>query len=282
MNGFDRVLDQAARRADVHGTPGEGDFMGPDGLLHCGQCKTPKQCRVRIGGRERVVGCLCRCAGERREEEQARLRESQRQLLRNRRRRSAIADSMLRDVSFDDAKPSPLMEKAKNYVKNWEEVLENNVGLLLIGGVGVGKSYAAACICNALLDRGVSCLMTSFGRILSMEWEDRARFLSTLGRYDLLVLDDLGAERNTDFAGETVFSVIDERYRAKKPLIVTTNLELRELKNPEGIRQARVYDRLLEICGPVLCKGESFRQSGGKVTREVLRGVLGGDREDAG
>ncbi len=145
----------------------------------------------------------------------------------------------------------------------------------------MGKSYAAACVCNALLDQGIPCCMTSFGRILAMDWEDRARFLSRLGRYELLVLDDLGAERDTEFSQETLFSVVDERYRAAKPLIVTTNLGLPELKHPESLAKSRVYDRLLEICGPVLCQGENFRQGKSAAARQVLAGVLKGGAHDA-
>lgn len=112
-----------------------------------------------------------------------------------------------------------------------------------------------------------------------MEWEDRARFLSEVSRYELLVLDDFGAERNSEFADEIVFSVIDERYRAQKPLIVTTNLGLPDLKNPSSISKGRIYDRLLEICGPVLCEGENFRKANGNETRRALREVLEASNE---
>lgn len=271
MNSFDRVLEEAAEKAYAHGSP--GDFMGPDGLLVCGVCGEPKQCRVTFGGRERVVGCLCDCGVRRREEEKRRLDKAQRQLRQKRARRSAITSSMLREASFASARPTPLIEKARNYAANWDAVREHNVGMLLMGKVGVGKSYAAACICNALLDRGVPCHMTGFGRILSMEWEERARFVSTLSRYELLVLDDLGVQRNSDLAKETVFNVVDERYRSRKPLIVTTNLGMGDLQNPRNISEERVFDRLLEVCGPIICEGENLRQKGGKATRQALREV---------
>lgn len=274
MNEFDRVLEQAAAMAEAHAVQESEDYTGPDGLLVCGKCGTRKQCRVTFGGRERVVGCLCRCAEERLEEQKRQLEESQRRMRQRRLKRSAITDSMLQDARFETARPSGLISKARNYAANWGTVRENNVGLLLMGGVGVGKSYAAACICNALLEQDVSCHMTSLGRILGMDWEERARYISTLSHYELLVLDDLGAERDTEFANETVFSVIDERYRAKKPLIVTTNLGMGDLRNPENISKSRIYDRLLEICGPILCEGESFRRIGSKATRQVLSGVL--------
>ena len=103
----------------------------------------------------------------------------------------------------------------------------NASGLLIWGDVGTGKSFFAGCIANALLEKGVPVLMTNFSRILNtltgMHFEDRNQFIDSLNRYSLLIIDDLGIERNSEFALEQVFNVIDSRYRSKKPLIVTTN-----------------------------------------------------------
>ena len=71
---------------------------------------------------------------------------------------------------------------------------------------------------------------------------------TSLDDYSLLVIDDLGVERNTEYAMEQMFTVIDSRYRSKKPLIVTTNLKLEEIKNPPDLAHARIYDRILERC----------------------------------
>ena len=129
------------------------------------------------------------------------------------------------------------MEKARAYVRNWEEAYRNNTGLLLFGDVGTGKSFFAACIANVLLEQDIPVLMTSFPKILNSGWslEDRGDFLSRLRDYDLLILDDLGAERGTEYALEQVYNVVDIRYRSGKPMIVTTNLKLAELKNPPDV-----------------------------------------------
>ena len=81
--------------------------------------------------------------------------------------------------------------------------------------------------------------MTNFSRILNtltgMHFEDRNQFIDSLNQYSLLIIDDLGIERNSEFALEQVFNVIDSRYRSKKPLIVTTNLTLQELNTPSDL-----------------------------------------------
>ena len=67
-------------------------------------------------------------------------------------------------------------------------------------------------------------------------------------------------ERQTEYANEQIFGIIDGRYLSRRPLIVTTNLTLRQLKEPENIHRQRIYDRILEMCVPVKFDGGSLRQ----------------------
>lgn len=124
-------------------------------------------------------------------------------------------------------------------MEHWNEAYRDNTGLLLFGDVGTGKSFFAGCIANALLDRDIPVLMTNFPTILNrltgMFSEDRADFIASLGVYDLLIIDDLGVERNTEYTMEQMFTVIDCRYRSHKPMIITTNLKLEEIKNSRPI-----------------------------------------------
>ena len=142
----------------------------------------------------------------------------------------------------NDNGQNPLMDKARAYVENWKEAYRNNTGLLLFGDVGTGKSFFAGCIANALLDRDVPVLMTNFPTILNrltgMFSEDRADFIASFDEYDLLIIDDLGVERSTEYAMEQMFFVIDSRYRSRRPMIITTNLKLAELKNPPDLAHA--------------------------------------------
>ena len=89
-----------------------------------------------------------------------------------------------------------------------------------------------------------------------------------------LIIDDLGAERNTEYALEQMFSIIDSRYRCNKPLIVTTNLKLDELKRPPDLAHARIYDRILERCAPILFAGKNFREDNAASTKAVARQII--------
>ena len=89
-----------------------------------------------------------------------------------------------------------------------------------------------------------------------------------------LILDDFGMERGTEYGLEQVFNVIDSRYRSGKPLIVTTNLTLDDLRNPEDTAHSRIYDRLLSMCVPVRFTGDNFRQEAAQRKMESMKKLI--------
>ena len=172
-------------------------------------------------------------------------------------------DSALYCWTFEnDNGRNPLISKAKIYAEKWSDMLSKNIGLLLWGEVGTGKTYFAACIANALVENCVSVKMTNFSTILNdLFYEnDKNQYIDRLNNHNLLIIDDLGIERDTEYALEQVYNIIDARYKSNKPLIVTTNLTITEIKNPVSTAHKRIYDRVLEMCVPVKFDGENFRQ----------------------
>ena len=109
---------------------------------------------------------------------------------------------------------------------------------------------------------------------LAASFEGRNEYISRLCRYPLLILDDFGMERGTEYGLEQVFNVIDSRYRSGKPLIVTTNLTLDDLHNPEDTAHSRIYDRLLSMCVPVRFTGDNFRQETAKRKMESMKKLI--------
>ena len=154
------------------------------------------------------------------------------------------------------------MKHARFYADNFDKMLLDNIGYLLWGSAGTGKSFFAACIANALMEKEIPVRMTNFAAVLndlSGSFEGRNQYIARLCRYPLLILDDFGMERGTKYGLEQVYNVIDSHYRSGKPLIVTTNLSLDELQHPQDTPHARIYDRLLEMCAPILFTGTNFR-----------------------
>lgn len=104
-------------------------------------------------------------------------------------------------IPISSQSPTLPSHNSLNYVNGWDKAYASNTGLLLFGDVGTGKSFFAGCIANALLDKEISVMMTNFPTLLSrltgMPPEERVGYIDSIGRYDLLILDDLGVERNT-------------------------------------------------------------------------------------
>ena len=135
--------------------------------------------------------------------------------------------------------------------------------------VGTGKSYAAGCIANALIDRMISVLYFDMTDVVNRMHDirisgnfgaDRDSYLKRITRPDLLILDDLGAERNTSYGKERVFDIVNRRLLSRKPMIITTNIALSVMQKATDLDDRRIYDRILEVCVPVLFDGENFRK----------------------
>ena len=193
-------------------------------------------------------------------------------------KRRGFTDPAMRNWTFEnDNGQNPVTDKARHYVENWERAYAGNVGCLFWGSVGTGKSYLAGCIANALMEKEIPVYMTNFALILNdlaASFEGRNEYISRLCRYPLLILDDFGIERGTEYGLEQVYSVIDSRCRSGKPLIATTNLTLEELQHPQDTPHARIYDRLLAMCAPVLFTGGNFRRETAQQKLEHLKGLL--------
>ncbi len=274
MNNAMDWMEPIIKIAERNNPPSEDDYTDKEGFLCCGKCHTRRQSEIKIPdwttGEERLVKVPvpCEC---RREEEKTRKQEEER-----RKEMDAIAslknhslmDERLRDATFENFQQTKQnarnLKLCRRYAERFDEMMKKNQGLLFYGGVGTGKTYAAACIANFLLDRRKPVVMTSFVKLLeSMQSfkEDDSALLSRLNQAKLLIIDDLGAERSTDFALEKVYNIVDSRYRARLPIILTTNLSMEEMKETADIRYARIYDRIFELCYPVQFIGKSWRKA---------------------
>ena len=257
---MEKVLSKIETLVAANVTNDPADYV-MNGVLMCGKCHTPKQHKGVILGKERTLPCLCRCEYDRKEKERREREAENQKFAINRYRSEGFPESEMKNWTFESAENSKIIAAAKKYADNFQQLKEAGKGLLLYGGVGTGKTYAAACIVNDLIDEGRRCMITNFARVLNTLWsvEKKQAYIDSFNQFELLVLDDLGAERRSEYAQEQVFNVIDARYRAKLPLIITTNLALEDLTAPQNIGNSRIYDRVLEMCHPVKVEGESRR-----------------------
>lgn len=275
VNAINGIEKRAAEAIKVE----HGDYI-KDGILHCGKCNTPKQTRIILFGKERTPMCLCKCAAEQRDKEEAERKQIEFERTVKRLRQAGFPESKMQDWTFANADGAneKIITVAKNYVENFSQMKADGKGLLLFGTVGTGKTFASACIANALIDKGYPVLMTNFARIVNTVqgmFEGRQEYYDSFNRFPLLILDDLAAERKTEYMQEIVYNVIDARYQAGLPLIVTTNLTSDELKHPADVTNQRTFSRLFEMCIPLQVEGIDRRRDKLKDAHGKYKDLLG-------
>lgn len=237
----------------------DDEYIGENGLLHCRKCGEPLEeiFDVPLVGK-RKCRFICSCI-------KARLSATEEEKLeeeRQQKRQICFHGSKMMKSRFETSEDCELLKTGKNYAEHFRDFRKMSKGLLLYGTVGTGKSHVAACIANELIDNGYSAYMTNFATIANelQGTFEKQKYIDSLNKYDLLILDDLGIERKTEFMQEQVFNVIDARYRSGLPFIITTNLTPEELKKTTDIGNCRIYDRILERCHPVQANGTSYRR----------------------
>lgn len=284
------MMRSYAKRCQAMQEEHPGDYKNPEGLLVCGRCKRPRQKIMMISNpsasdpkrvSKLVVPIQCKCEIEARARGIKDRAEAQNADRVKRLRNASLMDEKLVGATFESFAKNQYNERnlrlCKNFTERFDEMADKNQGLLLWGGVGTGKSYAAACIGNSLIERGVPVVMTSFVKLLEIiqSTGQESAILSNMNAAKLVIFDDLGAERGTDYTLEKVYNIVDSRYRKKLPMILTTNLTLTEMRQEQDIRYKRIYDRILEVCYPLQFTGPSWRIREASRRFEDMRSLLG-------
>jgi DNA replication protein DnaC len=179
------------------------------------------------------------------------------------------------ECHFHNFRPqNPSQERALSYATKFAmEFPAVERGLLFSGTVGVGKTHLAVSILKGLTERGFSCMFYEFGALLkeiqdsynSNTQTSELRVLAPVLNADVLVLDELGASKPTDWVRDTMAHIINTRYNDRKMTLFTTNYadERREARDEtlEDRIGVRLRSRLFEMCKTVLISGEDFRRS---------------------
>jgi len=274
-----QALGEMMKRSEEAYRIKEGDYIGENGLWYCGLCNTPKQTEITVMGEVYRPFCTCDCEKQKNEAEEEERKQREFADKVKVLRQSGFPDKEMQQWTFanDDMENEQITKAMKRYVDNFPELRKQGKGLLLYGSIGRGKTYAACEVANALIDKGYSVLVTNFSRVLNtlQSTFEKQEYIDSLNEYSLLVIDDLGIERSTEFAKEQVYNVIDSRYRAGKPMIITTNLSIENIKNPADIENGRIYDRIIERCFPIEFNGTNRRHKAVRETYGDMKDLLG-------
>jgi DNA replication protein DnaC len=180
---------------------------------------------------------------------------------------SAVIPRRYRDVSFDRPPVTDIdrriVEATRRFAEDIERHLDAGRGLWFMGPVGTGKTTLAMLVSKAALNAGRSVAIYSLPRLLN-EIRDTHRaershvdLLDRLTAVDLLHVDDVGAERTTDWVLEELYSIVNARYEDQRSMVITTNILDRDALCAQIT--ARTVSRLTEMCDELPLDGEDRR-----------------------
>ena len=173
-----QMMKAAAERCMKMQKERPGDYRNSQGLLVCGRCKSLRQKIMMISNptpedkdhkSQLIVPIQCRCDISEREKVLRDRADAQNAERLKKLKAASLMDEKLSNASFDGFRSNPYNERNRklciSYADRFQKMVDSNQGLLFWGGVGTGKSYAAACIANSLMEKGVPVVMTSFVKL---------------------------------------------------------------------------------------------------------------------
>lgn len=255
----------------------ENEFLNAEGIICCSKCKEPKQ-SVYEGHKFPIA---CKCRREQIEEEQR--KEAEKKLAEK--RALAIPNPKFRSFTFenDDLQDEETTKLLKRYVSKFEEMKNKGLGLLLWGSVGTGKTFYAHCIANELINVGYSVKSTSLSNIvqIAQDFENGEMSINKILQNQIILIDDVGTERQTTFANEQIYNFIDKATSLNRVLILTTNFMPKEFEeaaqDTADLVHARIYSRILEKCYPVKVNKIKHRDALKEENRQFMKNLLQGE-----
>ena len=238
-----------------------GDYW-EHGELICGKCHTPKS----MNHGEVAVTCKCFQV----EEDKQRERDALAQ-----RKERCFQNVKLRNCTFDkldmDSESRLAITAAEVYCEDWDCMRANGGGIVFCGNTGTGKTSVAAAIANEIMRMGFSARMVRVSDILvkADDKGDFAAYVEDMCKPALLILDDYGSSRATEFALEKLLNFVDHRRDTGKPMIVTTNLSVTDLK-----KEDRIHSRIVDGNALIQVVGRDRRRENGFFTQTRLETLI--------
>lgn len=165
-------------------------------------------------------------------------------------------------ASFDGKRNRGALTVASGYANREDLFKEPKNSLLFIGTPGTGKTHLAAAIANRLVERGIPTRFGTFQKHLDkikaeFDTAGERHYLDDIKGVPMLILDDLGKERQSEWSKSILYDIVNHRYEHYLPIVITTNLETDALTNYCG---DAVWSRLYEMCDTCVMEGEDYRK----------------------
>lgn len=274
VNGaiYDVFAETSAKAGNIH--DGNYTYIGDDGLRRCKVCGKKLETILHFNSPAlkhmdgMKVNCICLCDKEKIEKAHKEMQTLEKQSESPLRRAECFKSKEMQEMTLakDDNKNPTVSKAIKTYINGYSmNVLRGKAkGLFIYGTYGTGKSFFAACIANAMIDKGYSVRMGT-GADFEAEIfgaQDKAAAYQKFLDYDLLILDDFASERKSDYMYEVLYNIVNDRYNARKTMIFTSNMTTEETVNPKEPRIQRIMSRIWEMTTPVELTGQDRRKAG--------------------
>lgn len=255
MNDYEQMINAMSNKVSKNFENNQNDYE-KDGLLYCGKCNTPKQFILPSGIK---VFALCDCMQKEYEEKEKQMQKQE--FIRN---NKYNIDTQYRNVYMKDIFDIDTDEELKFiklFIDNFDVFKKEKMGLYIFGEYGNGKTTIASCIANELLERQYKVLMTACNEAIRLfnDKNNTEYYKQKLRTMDLIILDDFGSNRDTDFQKEQLYNLINYLYSMKKVIIITTNIPRKDLGERTDGQQSRCYDRIIEMTKGIHLKRGSMR-----------------------
>lgn len=245
---------------------------------HCPYCKRfvpPKE--IEVFGKKRIVQPVCECEVAKQLEPFKEAAEYQQKKEIEQLFSIHNLGERFKDSNFQSFNPRPGTEKCLEIAKKYVAEFDSYKGesFMFWGEAGNGKSHLAAAIANELKALGKIVVFISMPDLLAKikatfnkkSQDSESQIMKALQQAELIIIDDIGAEKVSDWVQEVIFRIVDGRYKMMKPIFVTSNLEPKELAERIG---KRAYDRLVEISQPIKNDASSYRREKAKARMEAF------------
>lgn len=230
------------------------------------------------------IPALCDCERKSAEEQALDIKAQAIKQMLDSKRKACFRFPAMYEMNFSNSENGNA--KAEEYAHRFVDMVSHEkahrFGMVLSGPAGTGKTFLAACIANAIIDKRLSCKFTKISEVsdsITDDYGKSADVINALCSYDCVILDDFGADISNDKLRSRAYEIIDALYMSNTPFIITTNLSPDKMTADRDNFNVRTYSRIFGACVVLSLAGHDRRRDESKEIYEMFKSQGGTTNE---